>query len=176
MNVQLSLILLAAASAVLLSLKRIPQGQAFTVYRFGRYRRTLDSGIHWIVPLIERIAHRVSLTGRALTLSPQYIAGGRDIATVHGAVFFQVLDAHTAEPEVDHLDDVVLGETMEALRRLVPHGEQLSAAELNGALKRDLNRELRSHGLTVTRCQFTVQRDPLKHQPPASRGANVGAA
>lgn len=174
MNLQLSLILLAAASAALLSLKRIPQGQAFTVHRFGRYRRTLDSGFHWIVPVIERIAHRVSLTGRALTLAPQFIAGGRDIATVHGNVYFQVLDAHTVEPEVDHLDDVVLGATMDGLRRIVPHGEQLTPHEFNAALKRDLNRELRSHGLTVTRCQFTVQRGPLKHDAPAR--SSVGAA
>jgi regulator of protease activity HflC (stomatin/prohibitin superfamily) len=160
MNTPITLSLLVAASAILLSIKRIPPGQAFTVYRFGRYQRTLDAGVHWIVPLIERIAHRVSLTGRALTLAPQYIAGGRDIATVQGAVYFQVLDARTVEPEVDHLDDVVLGAVMDGLRRLVPHGEQLSAAELNGALKRDLNRELRSHGLTVTRCQFSVQRGP----------------
>ena len=47
-----------AACLAILSLKRIPEGQAYTIYRFGRYRRTLDSGLHWIVPLIERVAHR----------------------------------------------------------------------------------------------------------------------
>src|SRR5688572_22554270 len=107
MNTSITFSLLVAASAVLLSIKRIPQGQAFTVYRFGRYQRTLDAGLHWTVPLIERIAHRVSLTGRALTLAPQYIAGAHDVAAVQGAVYFQVLDARTVEPEVDHLDDVV---------------------------------------------------------------------
>ena len=42
MNATITLLISAACLAVL-SLKRIPEGQAYTIYRFGRYRRTLDA-------------------------------------------------------------------------------------------------------------------------------------
>ncbi|MBL8274524.1 MAG: hypothetical protein JNJ74_11960, partial [Xanthomonadales bacterium] len=59
--------------------------------------------------------------------------------------------------EADHLDDVVLGQLLATLRRDAANLDQASDGELNAVLKRDLNLELRSHGVVVTRCQ--LQRD-----------------
>ena len=42
-----------AATLAVLSLKRVPEGQAYTIHRFGHYRRTLDAG------LIDEVAARV---------------------------------------------------------------------------------------------------------------------
>ena len=153
----LSLLLVAAASLVLLSLKRIPEGQAYTVYRFGRYRRTLGSGLHWIVPLIERVAHRISLTGRALRVEPQALGPEGGPLRVKGTVWYQVLDPARADSEFDHLDEVVLGEVRNAMRRLAD-SESIHGKSLNAALKDETNEELRVHGVVVTR--FKLSADP----------------
>jgi regulator of protease activity HflC (stomatin/prohibitin superfamily) len=151
--------LIAAAGLVLLSIKRIPEGQAYTVHRFGRYRRTLAAGVHWIMPLVERVAHRVSLTGRALAMAPTVLTIGERRVEVDGKVYFQVLDAARADPEADHLDDVVLTALVRALRGPALAAALAAPGDLNTTLKRTLNAALAEHGIVVTRCQL-VPRDP----------------
>lgn len=152
-------LLAAAAGLLVLSVKRIPEGQAYTVYRFGRYRRTLAAGVHWILPLIERIAHRVSLTGRALAVAPTLLQAGERRVEVDGKVYFQVLDAARADPEADHLDDVVLSALVRVLRGPALGAALAAPGDLNATLKRSLNSELPAHGIVVTRCQLAA-RDP----------------
>lgn len=156
MNVSITL-LISAACLLLVSLKRIPEGQAYTIYRFGRYRRTLDAGLHWIVPLVERVAHRVSLTGRALQIVPQPYAGTDATATARGTVWFQVLDAARADPDFEHLDEVVLEDVLGAFKR-VAERDALPPSEFNVQLKREANQTLRAHGVVVTRCQLGFDR------------------
>ena len=50
MTPTVSVLMIAAATLAVLSLKRVPEGQAYTIHRFGHYRRTLDAGLHWILP------------------------------------------------------------------------------------------------------------------------------
>ncbi|HVF35932.1 MAG TPA: SPFH domain-containing protein [Candidatus Saccharimonadia bacterium] len=158
MGTSLSL-LIAAGCLVLFSLKRIPDGQAYTVHRFGRYCRTLPSGVHWILPLVERIAHRVSLTGRALRIEPRALSGIGVHAGVRGTVWYQVLDPERVDREFEHLDDVVLGEVCSALRRL-GDSETPMGSSLNDALKHEANGELREHGVVITR--FKLQTDATR--------------
>jgi regulator of protease activity HflC (stomatin/prohibitin superfamily) len=142
------LLLLAGSTLILVSLKRVPEGQAFTVYRFGSYRRTLDAGLHWIMPLVERIAHRVSLTGRVLSVSSGALPAAQ------GRIYYQVLDVARADPEVDHLDQVLLDAARDAWLRNAADWANSPANEFNAGLKRELNAQLRARGVTVTRCQL----------------------
>lgn len=157
MGMSLSLLLIAAACLVVVSLKRIPEGQAYTVHRFGRYCRTLESGVHWILPLIERVAHRISLTGRALKIEPQALGAEGGPMKVRGTVWYQILDPARVDAEFDHLDDVVLSEVRGALRRIA-EDDAIPGGSLNEALKLEANGELREHGVFVTR--FKLQLDP----------------
>lgn len=158
MGTSLSL-LIAAGSLALFSLKRIPDGQAYTVHRFGRYCRTLPSGVHWILPIVERVAHRVSLTGRTLRIEPRALADSGAHAGVRGTVWYQVLDAERVDAEFEHLDDVVLGEVRSALRRLAD-AEHRTGSTLNDSLKQEANGELREHGIVITR--FKLQADATR--------------
>jgi regulator of protease activity HflC (stomatin/prohibitin superfamily) len=166
MNASLLWILLASAALAVLSLKRVPEGHAYTVHRFGAYRRTLGAGLHWILPLVDRIAHRVSLNGRSLTLAPRLVAElAPQAPPLQGRIYFQVLDAARADPEADHLDDVVLETFTRALRERPALLEQ-PAAEVNAQLKPLLNAELKLHGVAVIRCQ-------LDRQPPRATDPNI---
>jgi regulator of protease activity HflC (stomatin/prohibitin superfamily) len=156
MGASIPLLLTAASCLVLLSIKRIPEGQAYTVHRFGRYRRTLDSGVHWIMPLVERVAARINLTGRALQLAPRDLTICGMPCSIRGSVWFQVLDPARADAELDHVDDVVLREVLAAMDRLCEKGHA-PANGVDPALKHEANLELRSHGIVVTRCQLLVE-------------------
>jgi regulator of protease activity HflC (stomatin/prohibitin superfamily) len=153
MNALLIVLLLLCALAALMSMTRVPEGQAYTVYRFGMYRRTLDAGLHWILPMIERVAHRISLTGRALSLNRRSVRmRGVDAQALQGRVYFQVLDVKRADAEFDHLDELVLDAIEAQLEPTAAHCENIAA--LNLTLKANLNTQLREHGVVITRCQL----------------------
>ena len=156
MNASLSLLLIAASCLVLLSIKRIPEGQAYTIHRFGRYRRTLDAGIHWIMPLIERVGGRISLTGRALDLSTMPIVTEGESRHLRGSVWFQVLDPARADADLEHLEDVVLADLVAAIGRISERAF-VPASALPQALKQEANTTLKAHGIVVTRCQLQVE-------------------
>jgi regulator of protease activity HflC (stomatin/prohibitin superfamily) len=52
------MVLFAIAGAVATGLTMVPAGMTFTVNRFGRHYRQLGPGLHFIVPLIDRIGER----------------------------------------------------------------------------------------------------------------------
>ena len=51
-------ILALAIVLVFAGVKSVPQGNEFTVERFGRYLRTLGPGLNLIVPIVDRVGAR----------------------------------------------------------------------------------------------------------------------
>jgi len=47
---------------VFLGVKSVPQAQQWTVERFGKYTKTLDPGLHLIVPAVDVISKKLSIT------------------------------------------------------------------------------------------------------------------
>lgn len=141
------------------AVRRVADGEACTVYRWGRYRRTLESGVHLLWPLIDRIGHRISLTGRRTELEPVVIVrpDGETI-TAAGTVFFQILDATQAEEQLDHLESCIRDSVQAVLREDELPATDVSVAESNRVLKRRVDLRLRRLGLTATRCQLDLGR------------------
>ena len=52
-----------------LGIKIVPQSQNFVVERLGRFSRTLEAGLHVIIPVIESVRHRVDILERQLPTS-----------------------------------------------------------------------------------------------------------
>ncbi len=55
------IVVVLAVLIVYAGIKTVPQGEQWTVERFGRYTRTLESGLRVIVPFIDRIGRRISI-------------------------------------------------------------------------------------------------------------------
>lgn len=130
-------------------IRRVPDGTAFTVYRFGRYARTLAPGIGFLLPLIERAGHRVSLIGHSVPLDTES-AGIEGIRPV-GAVHYQILDPRLTGVALEDVDSLVRREAREQLLQLLPRDESRDQA---ARLKAALNDRLGGMGLYVVRCQL----------------------
>jgi regulator of protease activity HflC (stomatin/prohibitin superfamily) len=130
-----SLLALMCLAAFVAALRRVPEGCAFTVHRFGRYVRTLPPGIGFVLPLIERVGQRVSLINHSVPLGEG--AGS-------GAVYYQILDPRRA------------GEALESIDQLVACTAREAAAQFStvGELRQQLNQRLGDRGLRVVRCEL----------------------
>ncbi|MDX5359985.1 MAG: SPFH/Band 7/PHB domain protein [Alphaproteobacteria bacterium] len=116
-----AMIVAAIAIAILYAgIKTVPQGEQWTVERFGRYTRTLESGLHIIVPFVDQVGKRLSIMEQVLDVPEQTVIT-RDNASVvaDGVVFFRVDNAARAAYQVQNLQDAIVNLTMTNLRSVI---------------------------------------------------------
>jgi regulator of protease activity HflC (stomatin/prohibitin superfamily) len=77
---------------VALAVKIIQQYQQGLIERFGRYRKTLDPGLHLIVPFIEKV-RKVDMREQVVDVQPQeVITKDNVVVTVDAVVYYQATD------------------------------------------------------------------------------------
>ena len=113
-------ILIFAIILIFTMVKSVPQGENWTVERFGRYTRTLKPGLNIIVPFVDRIGSRISMMETVLDVpSQEVITKDNAMVTADGIVFFQVLDAAKAAYEVATLEIAILNLVMTNIRTAI---------------------------------------------------------
>ena len=71
----------------------VPQKSAIIVERVGKYSKTLNAGLHFLWPFIERVAYKHSLKEVAVDVPPQMCITRDNIAVeVDGVLYLQVTD------------------------------------------------------------------------------------
>jgi regulator of protease activity HflC (stomatin/prohibitin superfamily) len=115
------LILIVLAAAVLWStVKVVPQGYNYTVESFGRFTRTLTPGLHFLVPVVERVGHHVNVKEQVIEIPSQdVITRDNAMVRVDGVAFFQVLNAAKSAYEVDNLEHAIVNLTMTNIRTVM---------------------------------------------------------
>ena len=63
-------ILVIVAIVILLSIKIVPQAQSYVIERLGSYYATWQNGLHFQIPLLQRIAKKVSLKEQVADFPP----------------------------------------------------------------------------------------------------------
>lgn len=109
-----------AAVTAWAGVKIVPQGQQWTVERFGRYTTTLMPGLSIIVPFIDRVGHRMSMMESVLDVPSQTVISRDNAAvTADGVVFFRIIDASKAAYQVNNLTYAVVNLTITNLRSVL---------------------------------------------------------
>ncbi len=89
------LIILAIVVFILIvsNIKIVPQAQAFVVERLGAYHATWETGLHVKMPLIDRIAKRVSLKEVVVDFPPQPVITKDNVTMqIDTVVFYRIVD------------------------------------------------------------------------------------
>lgn len=137
--------LTALALLVALSIRRVPEGHVYTFRRLGGHVRAIGAGMHFVLPLVERVAHKISLSGDAVDIDGLEAANGE---RCRGTVYFQVIDPRRAETVFGDIG-ALLRETM---RNLFADPAMPEAADARRAwLKQSLNTQHRERGLLIAR-------------------------
>ena len=144
---------------VFAGVKTVPQGANWTIERFGRYTRTLTSGLHLIVPFIDVVGRKINMQENVLDIPGQKVIT-KDNATVQvdAVAFYQVIDAARAAYEVQNLQLAIINLALTNIRSVMGNmalDEVLSRRnEINDTLLAVIDQATNPWGVKVLRLEL----------------------
>ena len=165
--------LIAALVAVILVLivvsrtvRIVPQARARNVERFGRYRKTLEPGMNFILPVVDRVKPLIDLREQVVSFRGQpVITEDNLVVSIDTVLFFQVTDPRAADYEIVNYIQAIEQITATMLRSVIGNmdlEETLTSRDkINTMLRSVLDDASGKWGLRVTRVEIKAI-DPPK--------------
>ena len=155
------LVLIAVVLIVLAqSVRIVPQARAGIVERLGRYSRTLDPGLHFVFPFVDRLRRPlVDLREQVVTFPPQPVITQDNVTISIDTVFyFTITDPFRATYEVANLLLAVEQLTVTTLRNVIGSlslEEALTSRDkINSDLRIVLDEATERWGIRVNRIEL----------------------
>ena len=156
-------VLLAVAALIILSIflgvRIVPQSEKHVVERFGRLRAVLGPGINFIVPFLDRVAHRVSVLERQLpTATQDAITSDNVLVKVETSVFYRVTEPEKTVYRIRDIDaaiaTTVAGIVRSEIGKLELDQVQSNRAELISKVREAVALMVDDWGVEVTRAEI----------------------
>jgi regulator of protease activity HflC (stomatin/prohibitin superfamily) len=159
-------IVLAVLLTVVRSVRIIPQARARNVERFGRYRKTLEPGMNFIIPFVDRVKAQIDLREQVVAFTGQpVITEDNLVVLIDTVLFFQVTDAKAADYEIVDYIGAIEQLTATMLRSVIGSMDLeqtlTSRDRINTALRGVLDDASGKWGIRVTRVEIKAI-DPPK--------------
>jgi regulator of protease activity HflC (stomatin/prohibitin superfamily) len=144
---------------VLAGVKIVPQSEKYVVERFGRLHSVLGPGINFIVPLLDRAAHKISILERQLpTASQDAITRDNVLVQVDTSVFYRITEP---EKTVYRIRDVnaaitttVAGIVRAEIGKMDLDEVQSNRAQLIATIQSSVEDAVDNWGIQVTRAEI----------------------
>ena len=103
-----------------LGIKIIPQSRAYVVERLGAYHRTMQTGLHYVIPFIERVANNVSLKEIVKDFAPQPVITKDNVTMqIDTVVYFQITDSKLYTYGIENPVNAIENLTATTLRNII---------------------------------------------------------
>lgn len=144
---------------IIQNIRIVPQAHAYVVERLGAYKVTWQVGLHVKVPLIDKIANRVSLKERVLDFAPQPVITKDNVTMqIDTVVYFQITDPKLYTYGVERPMSAIENLTATTLRNIIGDlelDETLTSRDLiNSKMRSILDEATDPWGIKVNRVEL----------------------
>jgi regulator of protease activity HflC (stomatin/prohibitin superfamily) len=151
---------------VVKTVRIVPQARARNIERFGRYRKTLQPGMNFIIPFVDRVKPLIDLREQVVAFKGQpVITEDNLVVLIDTVLFFQVTDPRAADYEIVDYIQAIEQITATMLRSVIGNmdlEETLTSRDkINTMLRGVLDDASGKWGLRVTRVEIKAI-DPPK--------------
>ena len=113
-------ILIALLLIIVAGIKIIPQSRAKVIERLGSYNSTLQTGLHYVIPFIDRVANDVTLKEIVKDFAPQPVITKDNVTMqIDTVVYFQITDPKLYTYGVENPVNAIENLTATTLRNII---------------------------------------------------------
>ncbi|MEE1283593.1 MAG: SPFH domain-containing protein [Acutalibacteraceae bacterium] len=144
---------------LVLNIKIVPQSKAYVVERLGAYKDTWQTGVHFKIPLIERVAKIVSLKEQVVDFPPQPVITKDNVTMqIDTVVFYQITDPKLYTYGVERPLSAIENLTATTLRNIIGELELdhtlTSRDTINAKIRGILDEATDAWGIKVNRVEL----------------------
>ncbi|WP_033895264.1 SPFH domain-containing protein [Streptomyces anulatus] len=155
-------ILVAAIVVVFLvaaTVRIVPQARRYNIERFGRYRRTLQPGLNFVLPVADRVNTKLDVREQVYSSDPKpVITEDNLVVNIDTVLYYQITDPRAAAYEVADYLQAIDQLTVTTLRNVIGsmdlEGTLTSREEINARLRAVLDDATGKWGIRVNRVEI----------------------
>ena len=155
----LILVLVLIVIIVTSCIKVVPQARAYVIERLGLYQGTWEPGLHFKIPVIDRVAKRVNLKEQVVDFPPQPVITKDNVTMrIDTVVFYQITDSKSYTYNVENPIMAIENLTATTLRNIIGDmelDETLTSREvINTRMRASLDEATDPWGIKVNRVEL----------------------
>ena len=140
------------------NIRIVPQARAYVVERLGAYHGTWQVGLHFKVPLIDKISRKVSLKEKVIDFPPQPVITKDNVTMeIDTVIYFQITDPKRYTYGVESPMDAIENLTATTLRNIIGElelDESLTSREhINSKIRLVLDEATDPWGIKINRVE-----------------------
>src|SRR6266851_4789411 len=161
-----AVVALLVVITVMRSVRIVPQARARNVERLGRYRKTLEPGMNFVIPMVDRVKSMIDLREQVVSFNgAPVITADNLVVLIDTVLFFQVTDPRAADYEIVNYIQAIDQITATMLRSVIGSMDLeqtlTSRDKINTLLRGVLDDASGKWGIRVTRVEIKAI-DPPK--------------
>jgi regulator of protease activity HflC (stomatin/prohibitin superfamily) len=165
----LVLLVVFAAIVIIRTVRIVPQQTALIIERLGRYSRTLEGGIHFLVPFVDKVRANVDLREQVVSFPPQpVITSDNLVVNIDTVIYYSVIDAKSAVYEIANFIQGIEQLTVTTLRNVIGSLDLeqtlTSRDQINAQLRGVLDDATGKWGIRVNRVELKAIDPPMSVQ------------
>lgn len=147
-----------AVGLLVTNIRIVPQARAYVVERLGAYHGTWQVGLHFKIPVIDKIARKVSLKEKVIDFPPQPVITKDNVTMeIDTVIYFQITDPKLYAYGVESPMDAIENLTATTLRNIIGElelDESLTSRELiNSKIRLVLDEATDPWGIKINRVE-----------------------
>jgi regulator of protease activity HflC (stomatin/prohibitin superfamily) len=176
-------LVIAGIVAVILfkTVRIVPQASVFVIERLGKYSRTLEPGLHLLVPVVDSVRTKTDIREQVVGFPPQAVITKDNLVVgIDSVIYYSIMDPAAAQYKIENVVVAIEQLVVTTLRNVVG-GMQLEEAltgrdHINERLATVLDEATGKWGVKVNRVEIRgiepppTIRDAMEQAMRADRG------